>query len=235
MPCKTDYSENITLIRQYRSGSAKALETLTQNNLNLVKSIASRFTGRGYDFEDLVETGVIGLLKALSGFDEKMGCEFSTYAFTMITGEIKRFLRDNGPIKISRTTKANAAIIAKARDDFYKKYGREPRISELAETTLLTHEEITTATNAMQPITSIEDEIYKDNILGDTLLIDGITDRLALRQAISSLDEHEQKIIKLRFYKNLTQTRVSKLLGMSQVSVSRAEKKIIDKLRQEIL
>ena len=237
-----DYSNNIALIRLYKSGDRTALEKLTENNIKLIKSIAMRFLGRGYELEDLVETGLIGLLKALDGFDESLGYSFSTYAFPLISGEIKRFLRDDGPIKISRRAKSNAAAVMKAKESFIKQYSREPKLSELSSITGLSYDEITEAIEVSHPLMSLQDKLSDgDNefTLGDTIadidMIEGITDKFALIQAIKTLSFHEQKIISLRYFRNLSQTRVSKLLGISQVTVSRTEKKIIAKLRQEIL
>lgn len=237
-----DYSENILLLRQYKEGDKEALEKLTQNNLKLVRSIALRFTGRGYELEDLIETGIIGLLKALDGFDESLGYSFSTYAFPLITGEIKRFLRDDGPIKISRKAKTNALTVMKAKDSFINKNHREPKLSELSCITGLSTEEITEALDISRPIMSLQDKISDsdgDLTISDTIadkdIIENITERIALKQAISSLSQDEQRIISLRYFRNLTQTKVSELLGVSQVTISRSEKKIINKLRQEIL
>lgn len=242
MPQKTDFSDNITLLRKYRNGDRIALENLVKNNTSLVHSIALRFTDRGQEFEDLTEVGVIGLLKAIDGFDESLGYSFSTYAFPLITGEIKRFLRDDGPIKVSRNIKTNAITVTKAREAFTSKYKREPKLSELSQETGLSAEEITEAIEISRPPLSLEDKVgnsESSTTVGETIsgddTIELLTDKLALRQAIGTLSQKEQCIIDLRFYRNLTQTKVSELLGISQVTVSRAEKKIIDKLRQEIL
>lgn len=238
----TDYSDNILLLRLYKDGDKSALEKLTKKNMNLVRSIAQRFVGRGHELDDLIETGVIGLLKALDGFDEALGYSFSTYAFPLITGEIKRFLRDDGPIKISRKAKANTMTVIKAKESFIREHNREPKLSELSKITCLSAEDITEAIEISRPIISLQDKISDTDgemTVGDTIAdidtIDCITDKLALRQAIASLSTHEKKIILLRYFRNLTQTKVSELLGVSQVTVSRTEKKIIDKLRQEIL
>ncbi len=242
MPTKTDYSENLELLRQYHNGNEQVLERLVEGNLKLVRSIAGRFSGRGCDTEDLIQIGTMGLLKALKGFDESLGYSFSTYAFPLITGEIKRFLRDDGPIKISRSARANAASVMKARDSLTKEYQREPKLSELCLKTGLSAEEITEALDVSQPLVSIEESINgtDGNLkVGDILtggdLIEGITDKIALSQAIAQLTPDERRIIYLRYFRNMTQTKVSELLGVSQVTISRAEKKIIDKLRQEIL
>ncbi|MBO4949672.1 MAG: sigma-70 family RNA polymerase sigma factor [Clostridia bacterium] len=242
MPQKNDFSDNITLLRKYRNGDRIALETLVKNNTSLVRRIALRFTGRGQELEDLTEVGIIGLLKAIDGFDESLGYSFPTYAFPLITGEIKRFLRDDGPIKVSRSIKTNAITVTRARETFTSKYKREPRLSELSQETGLSAEEITEAFEISIPPMSLEDKVGNSEnsaTVGETVrgddTIELLTDKLALRQAIGTLSQKEQCIVDLRFYRNLTQTKVSELLGISQVTVSRTEKKIIDKLRQEIL
>ena len=242
MALKTDYSDNLNLLREYRSGSKKALEILTQVNMKLVISIARRFTSRGYELEDLIQTGTIGLLKALDGYDESLGYSFSTYAFPLILGEIKRFIRDDGPIKISRSIKANALRVLTAREEFIKRECREPKLSELCEITGLSCEAISTAIDISRPLISLQDkfsneeaDITVEDTIADIDTIEVLTDRIALRQEISSLPEDEQKIIHLRYFKNLTQVQTASLLGISQVTVSRAEKRIINKLRQKIL
>ena len=242
MALKSDYSDNIALIREYRSGNQKALELLTKANMNLVISIAHRFTSRGYELEDLIQTGTIGLLKALEGFDESLGYSFSTYAFPLITGEIRRFIRDDGPIKISRSAKSNAIKVINAKNEFIKENLREPKVSELSEITSLSTEEITTALEISRPLLSLQDKVTSDDsdlTLEETVAEEDTTEKLieklALKQEIKTLDETEQKIISLRYFRNLTQTQTASLLGISQVTVSRSEKKIIDKLRQKFL
>ncbi len=240
---KTDFCENPHLLKRYRDGDKEALEELCKSNFGLVSGIARRFCGRGYELEDLIEVGKIGLLKAIDGFDEGLGYSFSTYAFPLILGEIKRFLRDDGPIKISRKIKANAKAVNKAREEFYKQNRREAKISELSEITRLTYYEITEALESQSCIVSLEEKVSsgKDSSLRicdtipDSDFLEAVTDRIALKQAISKLNEEEKQLIILRFFKNMTQTSVSKILGISQVTVSRLEKKIIDKLRQDFL
>lgn len=239
---KTEYKQNSHLIASYKDGNEKALQELCEMNMGLVTSIASRFQSRGYELEDLIEVGKIGLLKAIEGFDASLGYSFSTYAFPLITGEIKRFLRDDGLIKISRSVKANAKKILDARQLFLTTHGRDARIGELSEITGLSPESITQALEALNPVCSLEDRISNDNNslrICDTIpspdAFDGITDRIALRQSFSKLDDKEKQLIILRFFKNLTQSQVSRELGISQVTVSRMEKRIIDKLRQDFL
>jgi RNA polymerase sporulation-specific sigma factor len=242
MTAKSDFSDNTNLIRRYKNGNREALGEITALNMKLVISIARRFTSRGYELEDLIQTGTIGLLKAVEGFDEGLGYSFSTYAFPFIAGEIKRFIRDDGPIKVSRKTKSNALKIINAGNEFTKEHLRDPKISELVLITGLTQEEVCEAIEVSRPTLSLQDKISSEksdmtieDTVSDVSTIDMLTERIALCQEISSLPEDERAIIQFRFFRNLTQAQVAKILGVSQVTVSRSEKKIIDKLRQKIL
>ena len=242
MALQTDFSDNASLIKQYKSGDKAAGEMLINNNIRLVGSIARKFCGRGTDLEDLIEIGLIGLLKAIDGFDESLGYSFSTYAFPLISGEIKRHLRDDGQIKVSRVIKQNALLILKEKEEFIKVHGREPKISELAAITNLSEEQVAEAAASTLPIISLQDRVGSEEnsspieelISGEDILGD-ITDTIALSQAIGELCNDEKQLLHLRFFKNLTQSNTAKILGTSQVTISRAEKKIIDKLRQKIL
>lgn len=236
-----DYSKNILLIREYKSGNDKAKELIVEYNTNLIRSIASRFEGRGQDTEDLMEIGKIGLLKAIEGFDEGLGYSFSTYAFPLICGEIKRFLRDDGIIKLSRETKRNASVILKAKQDYILKHGKEPKLSELADICNLSYEKITEALDAARPVMYLQEKTgtSSDTRLCDTIAgedeLEKITEKMALGQAIKRLDSFDRKLVELRFFRELTQENTAKLLGVSQVTVSRYEKKVIEKLRKEML
>lgn len=242
MTTGTDFNDNISLLTEYKNGNTKAKEALIKNNYRLVTGIAQKFCGRGTELEDLIEIGLLGLLKAIDGFDENLGFSFSTYAFPLITGEIKRHLRDDGQIKISRLIKRNALTIHKAKEDFTKTNGREPKLSELSTITGLSEEDICQAAASTLPIISLQEKTgsgEKDSsfeeMIADEDIFDDITDLLTLRQAIDGLCDDEKKLLHLRFFKNLTQSNTAKILGTSQVTISRAEKKIIDKLRQKIL
>ena len=233
---------NLILLKEYRSGNVSAKEQLIKNNMGLVTSISKRFCGRGTDFEDLIQIGIIGLLKSIEGFDENTGCSFSTYAFPHISGEIKRFLRDDGQIKLSRITKQNARIVTKEKQAFIKEYGREPKISEIAEKCHLSEDAVIDCLNASTPPVSLEDKVgggegslTVGELIKDDDCFADITDILALHQAIDELCEFERNVIILRFFKNITQNATARILGTSQVTISRSEKKIIDKLRQKIL
>ena len=235
-----DNARNITLVRQAKDGNKKALETLICENMGLVKSIALRFQGRGQDMEDLIQIGNIGMMKAVQRFDENFGTAFSTYAVHMVTGELKRFLRDDGLIKISRDIKQRGHILYKASEDFAATKGREPKISELCLICDMTYEQVVTSIEAMMPAVSLnekqgdEDSCALEELLG-TDTSDEMTDRLALAQALEKLPEDEKNLIYLRYFKGLTQTESAKRLGLSQVKVSRREKKIIEKLRKEMI
>ena len=235
-----DYSENILLLREYKSGNNNAAERLVENNINLVRSIASRFTGRGQETEDLIEIGKIGLLKAIEGFDESLGYSFSTYAFPLICGEIKRFLRDDGLIKFSRETKKNASIILKAKQEYIQKHGKEPLLGELSQICNLSHEKITEALDSARPMMYLQEKVTGDSEreLCDTIAasdnISALIEKTALEQIICSLDSFERQIIKLRFFKELTQTETAKLLGISQVTVSRRERAVLNKIKKQL-
>lgn len=237
MKNKNTLYDNSELITRYKGGDQKAKELLITENLNLVRSIALRFKNRGQEYEDLVEIGKIGLLKAIEGFDEALGYTFSTYAFPLITGEIKRFLRDDGPIKISRSIKNNASIIMQAKQQYIKQHGKEPKLSRLCQICSLSAEDITLALEACSPTVSLHEKIGGDSemTIGDTLFagdfIEELTEKIALREAVDSLCEFDRKILHLRYYKNLTQTQTASILGTNQVKVSRCEKKILEKLR----
>ncbi len=238
----TDYSKNSLLFEKAEKGDQKAKESIILNNLPLVKSIAIRFTGRGYELEDLIETGTLGLIKAVNGFDTSLGYSFSTYAFSVITGEIKRFLRDDGIIKVSRITKKNAATVMKARQDFLEHYGREPKVSELCESCGLSSSEISEALISSMPVMSIfENKGDTDSSFtvldfkSDDDTIDKITERLALSQAIGTLEGFDRKLICMRYLCDMTQAETAKALGTTQVTISRAEKRILQKLKEHLI
>ena len=235
-----DNSRNIDLVRQAKSGDKKALETLMRENTGLVKSIALRFQGRGQDTEDLIQIGNIGMMKAVQRFDESFGAAFSTYAVHMVTGELKRFLRDDGLIKVSRDIKQRGYILCRASEEFAAKHGREPKVSELCELCGMTREQVVCSLEAMMPALSLQEKQGDEDsgCLEDIIGVDiseEMTDRLALAQALEKLADDEKHLIYLRYFKGMTQTESAKRLGLSQVKVSRREKKIIEKLRKEII
>ena len=225
------------LIRQAQSGDREASETLVQENSGLIWSVARRFIGRGTESDDLYQLGCLGFLKAVEGFDLEYGTQFSTYAVPKIAGEIRRFLRDDGAVKVSRTIKEQASTIRTARNHLATALGREPTISEISRQTGLTPEEIALAENATAATESIQQEsgdagFSLENILTDTESEERMVERIALTQAISRLPERENLVIKLRYFHGLTQDRVAKVMQVSQVQVSRIEKKAIGHLRE---
>ena len=227
-------------------GSKAAKEKIVSDNTGLVWSIARRFVNRGYDLEELYQIGCIGLLKACDRFESRYGVQFSTYAVPLIAGEIKRFLRDNGAIKVSRILKQNGYQISKAKEALLHKYGREATLDELADYTGLCVEDIVMATEANREVESIQQTICgKDGTQVSLVerLVDeaqsevaaeNIMNRILVGQAMEKLGEMEQELIRLRFFEDRTQTEVAKVLGISQVLVSRLEKKILIQMRQNL-
>lgn len=234
------------LFQQAQMGSKAAKEKIVSDNTGLVWSIARRFVNRGYDLEELYQIGCIGLLKACDRFESRYGVQFSTYAVPLIAGEIKRFLRDNGAIKVSRILKQNGYQISKAKEALLHKYGREATLDELADYTGLCVEDIVMATEANREVESIQQTICgKDGTQVSLVerLVDeaqsevaaeNIMNRILVGQAMEKLGDMEQELIRLRFFEDRTQTEVAKVLGISQVQVSRLEKKILIQMRQNL-
>ena len=225
------------LVRRCQAGDREAGELLVTENAGLIWSVARRFLGRGAEADDLYQLGCLGFLKAADGFDLEFGTQFSTYAVPKIAGEIRRFLRDDGAIKVSRSIKEQAATIKSMRSHLTASLGREPTIHEIAEHTGFTAEEIALAETATAATESIQEQMGSDgftleNILTDTDSEEKFLEHIALRQAIEELPEREAMVIKLRYFHGLTQDRVSKVLAVSQVQVSRIEKRAITKLRE---
>lgn len=229
-----------------KKGDKKAKEKIVSDNTGLVWCIAKRFMGRGYDLEEIYQIGCIGLLKAIDRFDLEYQVKFSTYAVPLISGEIKRFLRDNGIIKVSRILKQNGYIISQTRERLINKYGREATLEELSKETGLTEEEILTATEANRDIESIYQTVYEsdgkemylvDRIVDEAeseLVAEGMYNRLLIEQGMQALDAKQQKLIEMRYFQEKTQTEVAKSLGISQVQVSRLEKKLLKQMRNAI-
>lgn len=227
------------LIARSQAGDSTAGDALIAENTGLIWSVAKRFIGRGTEPEDLYQLGCLGFLKAVEGFDPEFGTQFSTYAVPKIAGEIRRFLRDDGAIKVSRSLKEQATSIKTARSRLSNILGREPTIQEISNQTGLTPEEIAMAETATSSVESIyretgEEGFTLENILTDTQSEERMLETIALRQAIEELPEREKMVIRLRYFHGLTQERVSKVLGVSQVQVSRIEKKAIAHLRERI-
>lgn len=224
------------LIEKAQKGEKDASERLIEENSGLIWSIAKRFMGRGTELDDLYQLGCLGFLKAVEGFDLEYGTQFSTYAVPKISGEIRRFLRDDGAVKVSRSLKEQASAIKAARSKLALALGREPSIQEISEQTGLSPEEIAMAETATAATESIhretgEEGFTLENILTDTESEERMVEKIALHQAIEGLPEREKQVIKLRYYHALTQQRAAKVLNISQVQVSRIEKKALTLLR----
>ena len=231
-------TKNRTLLEDYKAGNSGAFDELIEINLGLVRSAAKRFTDRGTEYEDLVQIGTIGLIKAANAFNAELGFEFSTYAFTMIVGEIRRFLRDDGIIKVSRSTKKICARLLFEKEKYLSEFGTEPHISYLATKCNISTEEAVFCIGAMNPVMSLnstdnddENEFCLEDRIG-TDHIGEYMERFALSEAISKLDTDEQTLIQLRYGACLTQCEVAKRLNSTQVKISRTEKKILEKLRK---
>ena len=224
------------LIISAQAGDQQATEKLVAENSGLIWSVAKRFMGRGAEPDDLYQLGCLGFLKAVEGFDTQYGTQFSTYAVPKIAGEIRRFLRDDGAVKVSRGLKEQALAIRSARNRLTGALGREPTIQEISRQTGLTPEEITLAEAATAATESIQretgDEGFSlENILTDTESEERMVEKIALRQAIEGLPERERLVVRLRYFHGLTQQRVAKVMSVSQVQVSRIEKKALAMLR----
>ena len=225
------------LIRLAQAGDKSALEILVEENSALVWAVARRFLGRGAEADDLYQLGCLGFLKAVEGFDLTYGTQFSTYAVPKISGEIRRFLRDDGTVKVSRSLKEQAMTIRSVRNRLTTALGREPTIAEISRQTGFSPEEIALAEAATAATESIQRETGEEgfsleNILTDTESEEKMVEKIALRQAIEALPEREAMVIRLRYFHGLTQQRIAKVLDVSQVQVSRIEKKALEKLRQ---
>jgi RNA polymerase sporulation-specific sigma factor len=229
------------LIQASQEGDMESRNKLIRHNIRLVWSVVQRFLNRGYEAEDLFQIGCIGLLKAIDKFDLNYEVKFSTYAVPMIIGEIQRFLRDDGMVKVSRSLKEMANKIRKTKDELSKRYNRVPTIQEIAKAMDVEPEEIVFAQEANRAPASIHETVYEND--GDPItLMDQIADepvttwfdKLTLKDAIHRLSEREKLIVYLRYYKDQTQSEVAERLGISQVQVSRLEKKIIARMREEL-
>lgn len=229
------------LIRKAQTGDQTAKEVIIQNNLNLVRSIVHRFTNRGYEWDDLFQIGSIGLIKAIDRFDTSFSVRFSTYAVPMIIGEIRRFMRDDNPIKVSRPVKELAYKVHKTQEKLQGELGREPTISEVAKELALAPQEIVSALEAIQPPASLYESAYHDD--GDPIpIIDQIKyedrqdhfyfEKLALKESLLRLPAKECLVIKLRFFEDKTQAEIAAMLGLSQVQISRIEKHALKFIRE---
>lgn len=229
------------LIKQSQSGDQESRNFLVEQNVKLVWSVVQRFLNRGYDSEDLFQIGCIGLLKSIDKFDLSYDVKFSTYAVPMIIGEIQRFIRDDGTIKVSRSLKEIGNKVRRKKEELTKIYGRNPTIHEIADQLQLSVEDILQAEEAMRSPQSIHETIFEND--GDPItLLDQIADtdkpwfdKFIMEEVIKKLNDRERLIVYLRYYKDKTQTEVATRLGISQVQVSRLEKKILEDIKQELL
>ena len=225
------------LLEAARNGDNRACEQVLEENNGLIWSIVRRYYGRGVEAEDLYQLGCLGFLKAVQGFDPAYGTQFSTYAVPKIAGEIRRFLRDDGAVKVSRGLKERGISLRGVRARLCSELGREPALSELAEATGLTPEEIAAAETASEPVISLQAETGEGGLTLEGILTgggmeEGLVERLALRTALEDLPERERSVLLLRYYKGLTQAQSAKVLGVSQVQVSRLERRAVERLRQ---
>lgn len=231
------------LLMKAQAGDKEARAQLVQKNIGLVKSIVSRYTARGVEKEDLIQIGMIGLIKAIDNFDTTYEVRFSTYAVPMIAGEIRRFLRDNGAIKVSRSIKDHRVAVNRSRERLIEKLGREPTIHEIAEDVGLSMEDILLAVNSGQEVASLQQMIYEgdgssirlmDRLSAHSGEGDASLDRMMLADSLSALEQRERELIVLRFYYDQTQSQIAKRMGVSQVQVSRLEKRILRKMKMYI-
>ena len=233
----------IELIKLAKEGDRKAREQVATENLGLVWSVVRRFAGRGHELEDLYQIGCIGLMKCIDKFDPDYDVKFSTYAVPMIMGEIKRFLRDDGMVKVSRSLKETAYKVYSVREQMMNEHGIEPTIEELASSLEIEKEDIVLALEAGSEVESIYKTIYQND--GNSIyLIDKLVssedesrqavDRLALEELLGQLEEKERSIIRMRYFEDKTQTEIAGFLGISQVQVSRIEKKVLTKMREQM-
>ncbi|WP_238883255.1 RNA polymerase sporulation sigma factor SigF [Clostridium sp. YIM B02551] len=238
-----NYNDNSELIRLSKAGSKEAMDKLIQMNMPLVASLSKKFLNRGYDYEDILQIGSIGLVKAIKNFDDSYNVKFSTYAVPMIIGEIKRFLRDDGIIKVSRNTKTLAKKLHFFKEELTKKLNREPTLEELSEYSSIEKEEIVFALESTSSLQYLYDTIHQEDgspvLLIDKLSETGIedtsmVDKIALKEALRGIDLKSRQIILLRYFKDKTQVEVARLLGISQVQVSRIEKKVLSEMRKKL-
>ena len=228
-----------TALRSAKAGDREAAEKLVTENSGLIWSVARRFFGRGVDSDDLYQLGCVGFLKAIAGYDESYGTQFSTYAVPKISGEIRRFLRDDGAVKVSRSLKERSVQIRSARQTLEQRLGREPTLGELSTETGLTPEDIAVAETAASPTESLQRETGEDGFTLEHLLsgedeTERVLERVSLREAINKLPERERRVIALRYFHDMTQDAASRVLGVSQVQVSRLERRAIGMLRESL-
>lgn len=238
---KISYDNNIELLKRLADGDQTAEVRLIEQNSGLVTGIAHRFRGRGVDFEDLVQIGNIGMIKAIRSFDLSRGNAFSTYAVPLIIGEIRRFLRDDGPVKISRVQKKLGASLMYAKEKYITENGVEPHLNELAAIVGVSPEEAAAALDSTSPVRSLSEQLgdedfeLEDVIPSNDDELGRMLEKIAVREIIDSLPPLWKKIILLRYYRDYSQQQTADALGLTQVKISREEKKIFKKLREELV
>ena len=240
------YENTYEKIVKAQSGDEEAMASLVKNNLGLVYNIAKRFSGRGYELEDLNQIGALGLIKSIKKFDTSFDVQLSTYSVPFIMGEIKRYIRDDGKIKVSRSIKELGAKINLIQKEYYLKNGQDIKIEQIAEILKVTKEDIALAidANSSAIVTSINEPVYSkessktlnvEDIIPDTKNQEAlINDKLTVNKLIEELQPQEKQIVMMRYYKGSTQTEVAKILGISQVQVSRIEKRILYSMKQKL-
>ena len=231
------HEEKRKLLQRVQDGDSDAAEQMVVENAGLIWSIARRYFGRGVDNDDLYQIGCVGFVKAMQGFDLNYGTQFSTYAVPKISGEIRRFLRDDGAIKVNRAVKENASCIRTAKGTLEQRFGREPTLSELSIETGLTIEEIAIAETATASTESLQRETGEDGftleqVLGDLTQEERLIEYVSLREAMDKLSEKEKSVLALRYWRGMTQDKAAKVLGVSQVQVSRLERRAVEELRR---
>ena len=233
------YENDMKIIERAQNGSKEDMTKLIEDNNGLIWSIVRRFSGRGYDIEDLYQIGSIGFIKAIQRFDTSFEVRLSTYAVPYILGEIKRYIRDDGPIKVSRSIK-------ELQKEYISKYGRDIKLEEISKELRISKEEIAMVMDSTRPVDSIENAKYKDNKTDKTISIleqistgkdeqSEIVNKIAIKNLIGELEDNEKEIILLRYYKQKTQMQVSKILGITQVQVSRIERKVLEKMKRKLI
>lgn len=236
--------ETIELIKRSRSGDKLAREQVIEENMPLVYSIVRRFAGRGYDAEDLSQIGAIGLIKAVDNFNINYDVKFSTYAVPMISGEIKRFLRDDGMVKVSRTLKENGIRVRRVAEALAAELGRDATLVELSAATEMKREDIVLALEAGNCVESLHKTVYEkegseialmERIPSEKDEAETVVNQLLLEQLLEELNEEEKKLIELRYFEEKTQTQIASLLGLSQVQVSRMEKRVLGSMRKKCI
>ncbi|KGM95464.1 sporulation sigma factor SigG [Clostridium novyi A str. 4552] len=238
-----NYEINLELIKKAKLGDKKALDELVEKNLPLVSAISKKFLNRGYEYEDIFQIGSMGLIKAINNFDSSYNVQFSTYAVPMIMGEIRRFIRDDGLIKVSRSVKYTARKLHFDKEKLTKKLHREPTLEELSKFSGIEKEQIIFATEAINEPKYLYDTIHQDDgspiylidkvVVKDESEVDEL-DKIALKEALNKLDQRSRQIIILRYFKDITQVKVAKMLGISQVQVSRIEKKVLKTMKEKL-